>query len=1120
MSKQCTKPKRKRDDSWFKDKVLLVQAQANGQILHEEELVFLADLGVPEVQATQSVITHNAAYQADDLDMTLIVMNSTLPKLLLWRICLVLVMPSSEQSSVVNHSETKITSDSNIIPYSQYLQETQQDAIQNSNSSAQQDALILSVIKQLRTQNAEIDRLKQILSEQLREKESLKKTVTVLKDDFKKEESRNLDREIALEKKIKHLDNILEPKLYDGNVIKNTCIIEILDSKETLMLAEESRSKMLLKQQDPMEQAFWSQNSVPHSDPFASSTTSKVEVPKELPKVDTQLNQEIFQRENSVSNQSAPNIDQFFELNELKVQSQEKDKVIMKLKERIKSFSGNVNADKVKMDMDEIETLNIELDHRGSKLIAENEHLKQTYKQLYDSIKPARVRSKEQCDALINQVNQKSVEISDLNAKLQEQGLVITTLKNDLRKLKGKALADSAITSHIIDPKMLKIDMEPITPKLLNKRTAHSAYIKHTQEEATVLRDLVEHVKANYSLDHALEYAFRYTKLIQELLTNISKTCPSINNSGEQIVAVTPKNKDKRVRFIEPVTSSGTTNTNLVSNKPVLSSTGVKTSTSASGSQPSGNTKNDKNLQPPSSTQKNKVEAHPRKVKTSLNNKKCVVEPKGTAYVQHSKLNANSELKCLKCNGCMLFDNHDLCVLDIVNNVNIHGKSKSVKNNSKKKVWKPTGKVFTRIGYTWKLTGRTFTIVGTACPLTRITTTAEVPPRKPIVLEVDTPKPVVTLVYSRKPRKSKTTDSVSKHKVIKSVSANKKEPSKSWGSTISDVPSSSLDACSKFLGTVKFGNDHVAKIMGYGDYQIGNIMLSRVYYMEEGVDLLTGPRGDNLYTLSLGDMMASSPIYLLSKASKTKSWLWHRHMSHLNFGAINHLARHGLVQGLSKLKFEKDHLCSACAMGKSKKNSHKPKSEDTNQEKLYLLYMDLCGLMRVARINGKKYILIIIDDYSWFTWVKCLRSKDEAPDFIIKFLKMIQVRLKTPARRIRTDNGTEFVNQPLREYYEKFGISHETFVARSPQQNGVVERHNRTLIEAACTMLIYAKAPLFLWAEVVAIACYTKNCSMIRLRHSKTPYELLHNKPPDLSFLHVFGALCYPTNDSENLGKL
>nr|GEZ69325.1 integrase, catalytic region, zinc finger, CCHC-type, peptidase aspartic, catalytic [Tanacetum cinerariifolium] len=139
-------------------------------------------------------------------------------------------------------------------------------------------------------------------------------------------------------------------------------------------------------------------------------------------------------------------------------------------------------------------------------------------------------------------------------------------------------------------------------------------------------------------------------------------------------------------------------------------------------------------------------------------------------------------------------------------------------------------------------------------------------------------------------------------------------------------------------------------------------------------------------------------------------------------------------------------------MGKSKKKSHTPKSEDTNQEKLYLLHMDLCGTMRVESVNGKKYILVIVDDYSQFTWVKCLRSKDEAPDFIIKFLKMIQVRLKVPVRRIRTDNGTEFVNQTLREYYEQVGISHGTSVACSPQQNGVVERRNHTLIEAACTI--------------------------------------------------------------------
>ncbi|GKD06301.1 hypothetical protein Tco_1181275 [Tanacetum coccineum] len=377
MSKQCTKPKRKRDDSWFKDKVLLVQAQASGQILHEEELAFLADPRIPKGQTTQTVITHNASYQADDLDAY----DSDCDELNTAKVALmanlshygsnalsevhnhdnvnndmpnqvVQAIPSSELSNVVNHSETEITSDSNIIPYSQYLIESQQAAVQNSNSHAQQDDLILSVIEQLKTQVAnctktnlenktindtlttelerykeqvkvlkegqnvdlrskdnvsdssaqsvEIDHLKQALSEHLKEKESLLQTVTLLKNDFKKEESRNLDREIALEKRIKHLDNIalgfqnpfylkkaqqLEPQLYVGDIIVKTNPIVIPDSEETLTLAEESRSKMLLKHKDNMMLEKNKRNSVNSFEPTLSIRPTNVEVPKELPKV-------------------------------------------------------------------------------------------------------------------------------------------------------------------------------------------------------------------------------------------------------------------------------------------------------------------------------------------------------------------------------------------------------------------------------------------------------------------------------------------------------------------------------------------------------------------------------------------------------------------------------------------------------------------------------------------------------------------------------------------------------------------------------------------------------------------------------------------------------------------
>ncbi|GJV72358.1 retrovirus-related pol polyprotein from transposon TNT 1-94 [Tanacetum coccineum] len=257
----------------------------------------------------------------------------------------------------------------------------------------------------------------------------------------------------------------------------------------------------------------------------------------------------------------------------------------------------------------------------------------------------------------------------------------------------------------------------------------------------------------------------------------------------------------------------------------------------------------------------------------------------------------------------------------------------------------------------------------------------------------------------------------------------------------------------KFIGTVRFRNDHFGTIMGYEDYVIGDSVISRVYYveglrhnlfsvgqfcnsdlevafrkhscyvkMEDGVDLLKGSWGSYLYTISVEDMMKSSPICLLSKSSKNKSWLWHHRLNHLNFGTINDLARKDLVRGLPRLKFEKDHLCSACQLGKSKKYTHKPKSENIIMEVLHTLHMDLCGPMRVQSINGKKYILVIVDDYSRFTWVKFLRSKDEAPYFVIKFLKQIQVGLN--------------------------------------KTNDIVERQNQTLVEAARTMLIFSKAPI------------------------------------------------------------
>nr|GEY06915.1 hypothetical protein [Tanacetum cinerariifolium] len=205
-------------------------------------------------------------------------------------------------------------------------------------------------------------------------------------------------------------------------------------------------------------------------------------------------------------------------------------------------------------------------------------------------------------------------------------------------------------------------------------------------------------------------------------------------------------------------------------------------------------------------------------------------------------------------------------------------------------------------------------------------------------------------------------------------------------------------------------------------------------------------------------------------------------------------------------------LCPSCEQGKSKRASHPPKPVPNLRQRLHLLHMDLCGPMRITSINGKRYVLMIVDDYSRYTWVHFLRSKDEAPEVIITFLKRITVLLQSPVIIIRTDNDTEFKNHVLKEYFDSVGISHQMSSVQTPR--------NRTLVEAARTMLIFSCALLFLWAEAIATACFTQNRSIIHCRFNKTPYKLINGRKPNISFLHVFGALCYPKNDREDIGKL
>ncbi|GJW59992.1 retrovirus-related pol polyprotein from transposon TNT 1-94 [Tanacetum coccineum] len=395
-------------------------------------------------------------------------------------------------------------------------------------------------------------------------------------------------------------------------------------------------------------------------------------------------------------------------------------------------------------------------------------------------------------------------KINEWQAKLDAKDVSLANLRKHIESLKGKNVVEK--------------DVQP----------------NNTNEHPSTLREIVEHARALRPLDSDLNSTCMYVQRIQEVLVYVTDTCPSLTKPSEKLVAVTLLNKNKKVRFAEPATSSR-----------------MKSSTSASRSQPSGNIKNNRISRTTSSNMMNKVEVQPRSVKSSSNKKNRVIEPVETYR--------------------------------------------------------------TDLHYRWK-----------HVPLTMITSTKVEPLKETTSKSVTTPNPEFK-IYSKKTKVAKSVDLSS-------------EPS---------CPNYSL----------------IAKIMGYRDCQMGNVMISQVYYME-----------------------------------------------------------------------------------------------------------------------GLRHNLFSISQFC--------------------------------------DFDLEFINQTLRAYYEDVRISHQTSVTRTPRQNDVVERQNQTLVEAARTMLIFSKALLFLWEEAVANACYTQNRSLIRKRHNKTPYELLHNKKPGLSYFHVFGALCYPTNDCEDLGKL
>nr|GEU51261.1 hypothetical protein [Tanacetum cinerariifolium] len=453
-----------------------------------------------------------------------------------------------------------------------------------------------------------------------------------------------------------------------------------------------------------------------------------------------------------------------------------------------------------------------------------------------------------------------------------------------------------------------------------------------------------------------------------------------------------------------------------------LSFTGID-NTKTRRPQPRSNTKNDRvPSASKSSCSMNKevdIEEHHRKLLLSRNKKHMSSECNN---VKLDSQNVKSKVVCAMCKQCLISVNHDVCLLNYVNGKTSRGKKQkaNVSINENQKKQKLNIKKTKKVGFIerlasskpskprsflrWSPTGRLFDLTG------KIISSSE----------------------------SKSQSDCSKGD--NACTPNPLEP------TIKRFPNSTFSLAGnptmfmKFLGTVRFGNDHVAAILGFSDLQWGNILITMVYFVEglghnlfsvgqfcdfnlevafrrnacfvrnlEGVDLLSGNRTTNL-TINLHEMASVSPICLMARASSTKSWLWHQRLSHLNFDTINDLAKNDLVTGLLKFKYHKEHLCPLCEQGKSKRASHPPKP--------------------------------------------------------------------------------------------------------------VPNSRNQTLVEAARTMLIFSRAPLFLWAEVIATTCFTQNRSIIHRRFNKTPYELINERKQEISFLHAFGALCYPKNDREDIKKL
>ncbi|GKA07187.1 retrovirus-related pol polyprotein from transposon TNT 1-94 [Tanacetum coccineum] len=595
-------------------------------------------------------------------------------------------------------------------------------------------------------------------------------------------------------------------------------------------------------------------------------------------------------------------------------------------------------------------------------------------------------------------------EVTNLQCDYLETLKKCEHLEKELLKSITMSKSFEALQKHAIN---LKFDLQQCKEKIKNDKSFNenqsNVFLKE-REQYFEIQDLKKDFSKSKSVTtQKVSHDFSKPVTAQILPQNVLPVLKNTNVIAPGMYKVHTKlNQIRTTRLQQDIRKT---------NKRVSFSTGVIPTTSVSRPQLKSNQLEDRVMSNNSQGKEQKVEDHHRNFKFS-NNKTSI-----TAC--NDSLNAktlNVNFVCVTCGKCVLNENHDLCVLHYINGVN----------------------------------SRT---------------------RQPMVVPISTREPKHNVNQSVATSSKKTVATDSTIKKSRNISRKLYEQLVEIILFIVDSGCSKhmtgnlkllTNFVEKFLGTVKFGNDQIAPILGYGDLVQGTITIKRVYYVEglnhnlfsvgqfcdadlevafrkstcyirdlKGNDLLTGSRGTDLYSISLQDSTTPNPICLMAKATSSQAWLWHRRLSHLNFDTINLLSKNNIVNGLPKLKFVKDHLCSSCELGKAKRKSFHSKTTPSSKRR---------GL--------SAQVTTVRTGYSTGTTV-------------------------------RTDKGMEFLNKTLHAYFAKEGIRHEMSTARTSEQNGVVKRRNHTLVEVARTMLSAAKVPLFFWAESKAYRVFNKRTRMI-----------------------------------------